>query len=238
MTETNTTTEVESDGTVDDAGGIPWDGMEDMLKGLKPSEPSADLMAKLSRAFEAVSESPEAIESESTPMPEIIPVSVPVDKLNRWVKMMDNAAREATEERLRNLKANQPTEFKLMRWLMSVENTSIEKESEGKVIDLPPRKRMRLWAMSAAATFLILAGVLSLYPSGGKASSLVQQGDINRETVNVVEKGIQWNAEKGLAERTYQVKYKDSVEVIDHNGTQMNISVPATETVVVPVEIY
>lgn len=221
---------------IDEATG-PLDDVEGIMAGLRPVEPSADLFARMLAAVEAGRA--EVVE-EDVPVPvgEISPVTVPEDKLNRWTRLMDEAAREATEERLKDLKANQPADFKLMRWLMSVENTSSEPAATAPRREVSIRRPFRLWALSAAA-FAMVLGVLGLYSTdSGANGGVVQKGGMNRETLNVVAEGINWNAEKGVAEKNYRVDYLDKLEMVDHKGMQMEVAVPSSRTVAVPVEIY
>lgn len=231
MTSSGTTTIEEDTVSLEDVEGI--------MTRLRPSEPSADLFARMLGAFdvEQVDEAEDVPES----MGAIAPVTVPEDKLNRWVRLMDEAAREATAERLQDLKASQPSEFKLMRWLMSVENSSSEpiavpQRTQRKKVSI--HRPFRLWALSAAALVMVVA-VLGLHTSIDSASGgVVQKGGMNRETLNVVDQGINWNAEKGVAEKNYRVDYLDKLEMVDHNGMEMEVAVPSTRTVSVPVEIY
>lgn len=219
--------------------GQPDGKLEAILRTISAAEPSGDFLARLTGAMDAERVRGErSTGADEEAVSSISPVTVPADKLDRWVRLMDEAAREATEERLKDLKANQPGEFKLMRWLMSVENTASGKhEAPGKVVAFSPRKRFGMWAMSAAATFMAIFGAISLYPSQ-ESQSLVRQGDFNREAVDVVEEGMVWNAEKGMAEKQFHVVVKDSVEVVDQDGRRMSISVPSSQKVVVPVEVY
>lgn len=241
----------ESDTTMgEDGDAISSAAMEDQAEGLieqtehalraiSAAAPSGDFLARLTGAMDAerIRDSRgEQVGEEAVST--IAPVTVPADKLDRWVRLMDEAAREATEERLKDLKANQPGEFKLMRWLMSVENTaSGQEETSKKVVAFSPRKRFGMWAMSAAATFMAIFGAISLYPAN-QSQSLVRQGEINRETVNYSEQGMVFNEATGMAEKQYHVVVKDSVEIVDQDGRRMMISVPSSQKVVVPVEVY
>lgn len=227
-----------------EADGISTtEDVEAIMGGLFPAEPSAELFSKLSMAFETgLSDSagiaePDTVEGGA--IGEMIPVTVPEDKLKQWTKLMDQTAREVIEERLKDLKAASPAEFKLMRWLMSVENTSTPSvEKDTFVHDIPPHKRLKLWAMSAAATFMLILGVLSFYRMDSENAAFVQKGDINRETLNIVDEGVHWNAEKGIAEKKYHVDYMDTLELVDKDGSLMEITLPSAQKVAVPVEIY
>lgn len=209
--------------------------MEEILKGLVPVQPSDELFERLSNAFTLASE--ETLDAADTF--DMTPVTVPEDKLKAWARMMDEAAREVTEEKLRDLKAVPPTEFKLMRWLMSVENTSPTQEES-------PRKKslvrwagnnIKVWAASAAATFIMILGILSYYDGDQPASNMVRSGDLNREIINVNEEGIVWNEEKGY-QKILSLDFKDTAVLKDENGNRMTVSGTSTEKVTVPVEIY
>ncbi len=223
---------------VEDAEASADGTVEAVLRGMTPAAPSAVLMERLLDAIQAET----GMTADVAEVPEIsdmLPTTVPEDKLNRWARLMDDAAREVTEERLKELKAAPPSDFKLMRWLMSVENTSTRQKEEKSRLMKTARRHLGLWAMSAAATFLVIIGVLSLYgPHAGVKSSLVKSGDIQRETVDYVAEDLEWNAEMGVAQKKYNVHYKDTVEITDANGGKTEISVPSVQKVIVPVAIY
>jgi hypothetical protein len=78
----------------------------------------------------------------------------------------------------------------------------------------------------------------NLVATTANPTQVVGTGDLNRQTVRIVDNGVNWNAESGKAERSYLVDYEDSVELQDNNGNRVLISAPATKMVVVPVETY
>lgn len=226
-------------------GCATGEDVELLLSRFVPASPSEELYGELFAAFESgLSGYAEDGADSEVSVGDMVPVSVPEDRIKAWGRLMDEAARQVTEEKLKDLKAVPPSEFKLMRWLMSVENTVPEKARDYSFIDriidkIPANKRLRLWAVSAAATFMLIGGALFFNPLGESSGSLVQQGDISRERLNIENEGIHWNAEKGVAERMYNVHYKDTLEVIDKDGSQMLITVPAAQRVSVPIaEVY
>jgi hypothetical protein len=110
------------------------------------------------------------------------------------------------------------------------------------------------WLGAACAAVLILGGLAmtllrdaqvvndptssNLVATTANPTQVVGTGDLNRQTVRIVDNGVNWNAESGKAERSYLVDYEDSVELQDNNGNRVLISAPATKMVVVPVETY
>lgn len=169
------------------------------------------------------------------------------ETIHSWAHLMARVSREATEEQLHHLKPSEPTPFSSMKWALAMEEAAgngmpplkepreSHKHPGGNFMKPAYRKR---FLYAAAATIALTAGVLALLITPSEKNSMVSMGDLNRQAVKIVSEGVNWNKEKGIAERQYRVELEDTVELRDRNGKRITVSVPSTQTVVVPVETY
>jgi hypothetical protein len=178
-------------------------------------------------------------------------------KIHSWATLMNQAAMEATEERLKKLRPKAPSQLATMKWSLAMdeakEASAVSDHSEAVSKSPVVHHTLRWWGVACAAV-LILGGLAmtllrdaqvvndptssNLVATTANPSQVVGTGDLNRQTVRIVDNGVNWNAESGKAERSYLVDYEDSVELQDNNGNRVLISAPATKMVVVPVETY
>ena len=91
---------------------------------------------------------------------------------------------------------------------------------------------------AAAALLALTMGILAFLYNSPEKNSMAATGDLNRQAVRVVPQGVNWNKEKGIAERQFRVDFEDTIELRDKNGNRISVSVPSSRTVVVPVETY
>lgn len=176
--------------------------------------------------------------------------SIPTqDKIHSWALLMARASQEATEDSLRQLKPASPGEIPSMKWTLAME------EAAGPVIHRSDEKRIpedhapvipvksgfsfkRRMTYAAAALLALTMGILAFLYNSPEKNSMAATGDLNRQAVRVVPQGVNWNKEKGIAERQFRVDFEDTIELRDKNGNRISVSVPSSRTVVVPVETY
>jgi hypothetical protein len=178
-------------------------------------------------------------------------------KIHSWATLMNQAAMEATEERLKKLRPKAPSQLATMKWSLAMDEAkeaSAVADHSKAVSKSPVVHHTLRWWGAACAAVLILGGLAmtllrdaqvvndptssNLVATTANPTQVVGTGDLNRQTVRIVDNGVNWNAESGKAERSYLVDYEDSVELQDNNGNRVLISAPATKMVVVPVETY
>ncbi len=179
---------------------------------------------------------------------ELQPSLLSQDKIHSWALLMERASQEASEDRIRQIKPASPGEITAMKWTLAMEEAA--EQDANAILPVAPtasrpgtmtkpgfsfRKRM---VFATAALVALTAGVLAFLHNSAEENSMAAMGDLNREAVRVVPEGVNWNKEKGIAERQYRVDFEDTIEFRDKNGKRVSVSVPSSRTVVVPVETY